>query len=132
MFRTVLLGISMVALGASVRWAASPVEPGHASSEAVQGPSAATLSTPVAAAHGGDPLCIHHDVYPVARFVDDYTDGIGQHYHGWRPPAGPPFYVQCPISPDDSESRSRPVASQVITGAIAPAPPGPRGDSGSP
>ena len=100
MFRTALLGISMLALGTSVRFMASPVEPGRASSEVVTGPPAATPLTPVAAAHGGDPLCIHHDVYPVSRFIDDYYDGIGQHYHGWKPPAGPPFYVQCPVEFD--------------------------------
>lgn len=48
-----------------------------------------------APAHGGHALCIHYDVLPVTFFVDDYYDPMGNHYHGWLPPAGPPFYVQC-------------------------------------
>lgn len=45
--------------------------------------------------HSGHPLCIHTDVPHAARFIDDYTDSLGSHYHGWQPPAGPPFYVEC-------------------------------------
>lgn len=46
-------------------------------------------------AHPGHELCIHYDLLPVTYFVDDYFDPLSNHYHGWRPPAGPPFYVQC-------------------------------------
>jgi hypothetical protein len=48
-----------------------------------------------APAHPGHPLCIHYDVAPVSYFIDDYYDPVGNHYHGWLPPAGPPFYIQC-------------------------------------
>ncbi len=46
-------------------------------------------------AHPGHELCIHYELLPVTYFSDDYFDPLGNHYHGWRPPAGPPFYVQC-------------------------------------
>lgn len=81
----------------------SPAEPGSAAIQPGSRPPAFDSLSPAAgspstgAVHSnGDALCIHQDVYPVAKFVDSYYDGIGQHYHGWRPPAGPPFYVQCP------------------------------------
>jgi hypothetical protein len=45
--------------------------------------------------HEGHPLCIHYDVVPVSLFIDDFYDSLGHHYHGWKPPAGPPFYVRC-------------------------------------
>jgi hypothetical protein len=45
--------------------------------------------------HRGHVLCIHRDILPVSRFHHDYTDSLGNHYHGFLPPAGPPFYVQC-------------------------------------
>jgi hypothetical protein len=47
------------------------------------------------AAHSGHTLCIHRNVPPVSVFYHHYTDPMGSHYHGWLPPAGPPFYVQC-------------------------------------
>ena len=83
-------------------------EPQGASSSSVDGAaerivpklSAATGVEPVAPAHGGDALCIHYDVFPVTMFYEEYLDGLGHRYHGWQPPAGPPFYVSCPDSGD--------------------------------
>lgn len=40
-------------------------------------------------------LCGTRHIYPVAAFYGQYVDQIGNHYHLWRPPAGPPFAELC-------------------------------------
>ena len=52
-------------------------------------------TTSVERIHDGHVLCVDYDIYPVARFKEHYTDSFGNHYHGWIPPVGPPFYVEC-------------------------------------
>lgn len=92
-----LMGIGLLAF-AGGRLFSFPGEPGLATVQpGVRPPAIDSLSPAAGTSSEEDPaLCIHEDVFPVARFIDNYRDGIGQHYHGWRPPAGPPFYVQCP------------------------------------
>jgi hypothetical protein len=51
-------------------------------------------------------LCATANILPVARFHSQYTDPIGNHYHGWIPPAGPPYFVECLSG--DSLVRSQP------------------------
>lgn len=55
----------------------------------------AQASPTIVPPHDGHPLCIHYDVIPVSMFIDDFYDSLGHHYHGWKPPAGPPFYIRC-------------------------------------
>jgi len=69
--------------------------PRLASTVGAGSPQAPARPSEPAPAHPGDALCIHYDVLPVTYFVDDYYDPMGNHYHGWLLPAGPPFYVQC-------------------------------------
>lgn len=93
-----LMAIGLLAF-AGGRLLSPPVEPGVTANQPGAGPPVIDSLSPVAGTSSpqdGHALCIHQDVFPVARFVDNYYDGVGQHYHGWRPPAGPPFYVQCP------------------------------------
>ncbi|GAB4326765.1 MAG: hypothetical protein Kow0010_10050 [Dehalococcoidia bacterium] len=45
--------------------------------------------------HPDEGLCGTAHLWPVAFFYDDFIDSIGSHYHGWEPPAGPPFYACC-------------------------------------
>ena len=40
-------------------------------------------------------LCGTENIYPVAVFYGQYVDPVGNHYHLWRPPAGPPFAELC-------------------------------------
>jgi hypothetical protein len=62
---------------------------------AIHLPPQPSIAATYDARHQGHPLCMHHDVAPVAGYFHHYTDSLGGHYHGWLPPAGPPFYVQC-------------------------------------
>lgn len=50
---------------------------------------------PPGLAHEQGGLCSTSHILPVAFFYDDFVDSIGSHYHGWEPPAGPPFYACC-------------------------------------
>lgn len=52
------------------------------------------LSAVVEAEESGG-LCGHSDTGNVARFYGHYNASDGSHYHGWEPPWGKPFWVQC-------------------------------------
>jgi hypothetical protein len=45
--------------------------------------------------HSGFGLCGTRNILPVAQFHSEYTDPLGNHYHGWIPPAGAPYFVEC-------------------------------------
>jgi hypothetical protein len=50
---------------------------------------------PTAAGHSAFGLCNTRNILPIAQFHSEYTDPLGNHYHGWIPPAGAPYFVEC-------------------------------------
>jgi hypothetical protein len=55
----------------------------------------APAGSPESPGHKGFGTCGTTSILPVARFHSIHTDPLGTHYHGWIPPAGPPFFVEC-------------------------------------
>ena len=100
-----LMGIGLLAF-AGGRLFSFPGEPGLATVQpGVRPPAIDSLSPAAGTSSEEDPaLCIHEDVFPVARFIDNYRDGIGQHYHGWRPPPARPSTSSVPAKANAGNS----------------------------
>lgn len=88
---TFIVSLLVLAAAASGSPPSAPSSPPPAPAAGADTPGATEFD----AAHAGHVLCIHENVPPVAVYFLHYTDPMGSHFHGFIPPMGAPFFVQC-------------------------------------